>query len=85
MKRIHIAIPSVRHRAQGTALAVWTSSGMTLPGEQARLNREIVRPLFNEEGLSIGEAARRAKAATADPDARRTWILFGDPATKLKC
>ena len=57
---------------------------MTLPGEQARLNREMVRLLFSGEGLSIGEAARRAKAATADPDTRRTWILFGDPATTLK-
>jgi hypothetical protein len=26
----------------------------------------------------------RTKAATTDPDVRRTWILFGDPTTKLK-
>ena len=32
----------------------------------------------------IGEAAMRAKAATGDPDIRKTWILFGDPATRLR-
>jgi hypothetical protein len=34
--------------------------------------------------LTLGEAVRRAKAATGDSDVRRTWILFGDPTTKLK-
>jgi len=27
---------------------------------------------------------RAAKAATKDLDVRRTWILFGDPTTRLK-
>jgi len=44
----------------------------------------LVRLLFNGEGLTIGEAVKRAKASITDPDIRRTWILFGDPATKLK-
>jgi len=26
----------------------------------------------------------KAKAATKDMDVRRTWILFGDPTTRLK-
>jgi hypothetical protein len=68
----------------GGALAVWTSSGMTVPGEQAMMNKEFVRLLFNGEGLTIGETAMGAKSATTDQDVRRTWILFGDPATKLK-
>jgi hypothetical protein len=68
----------------GGALAVWTSSGMTLPGEQVMMNKEFVRLLFSGEGLTIGEAAMGAKAATSDQDVRRTWILFGDPSTKLK-
>jgi hypothetical protein len=48
------------------------------------MNKEFVRLLFNGEGLTIGEAAARAKASTDDQDVRKTWILFGDPTTKLK-
>jgi hypothetical protein len=48
------------------------------------MNKEFVRLLFSGEGLTIGEAAMGAKAATSDQDVRRTWILFGDPSTKLK-
>jgi hypothetical protein len=68
----------------GGAVGVWTSSGLTEPDPQAVMNREMIRLLFNGEGLTIGEAAMKAKAATSDQDIRRTWILFGDPATKLK-
>jgi len=34
--------------------------------------------------LTLGEAVRRAKAAVSDQDVRRTWILFGDPTTRLR-
>ena len=68
---------------QGGAVAVWASSGLTEPGGQAGLNQELIRLLFNGESLTLGEAVRRAKAAVRDPDIRRTWILFGDPATRL--
>jgi hypothetical protein len=68
----------------GGAVAVWTSSGVTEPDKQAVMNKEMVRLLFNGEGLTIGEAAIKAKAATSDQDIRRTWILFGDPSTRLK-
>jgi hypothetical protein len=68
----------------GGAVAVWTSSGLTEPGPQVLMNQELIRLLFNGEGLRIGEATMRAKAATSDPDIRKTWILFGDPSTRLK-
>jgi len=44
----------------------------------------LVRLLFNGEGLTLGEATAGAKAATIDQDVRRSWILFGDPTTRLK-
>jgi hypothetical protein len=69
---------------QGGAVAVWTSSGMTLPRGQSVMNQELVRQLFNGEDLTIGEAAMKAKRAVSDKDIRRTWILFGDPTTRLK-
>jgi hypothetical protein len=67
------------------AAAVWASSGMTLPHEQAEMNREFYRLVFAPgNSATLGQAARGAKASIADPDIRRTWILFGDPTMKLK-
>jgi len=68
----------------GGAIAIWASSGFTEPDKQAVMNKEMIRLLFNSQGLTIGEAAMRAKASTNDQDIRRTWILFGDPATRLR-
>ena len=68
---------------QGGAVAVWTSSGLTAPQGQLVLAQEMLRLLFGDEGLTLGEAVARAKAAVNDPDVRRTWIFFGDPATSL--
>jgi len=68
----------------GGAVAVWASSGLTEPGAQAIMDQELIRLLFNGPSLTIGEAAARAKAAVHDQDVRRTWILFGDPAMRLR-
>jgi hypothetical protein len=75
---------SLLNAKKGGAIAVWASSGLTEPNGQAKMNKEFIRLVFNGESLTIGEAAMRAKAATHDPDVRRTWIFFGDPATRLK-
>jgi hypothetical protein len=70
---------------QGGAVAVWASSGMTVADEQARVNRELYRLLFDAAPqLTIGEAVRRAKQVTADMDIRKTWVLLGDPTLRLK-
>jgi hypothetical protein len=68
----------------GGAVAVWTSSGLTDPDRQAVMNKEMIRLLFDGQGLTIGEAVMKAKAATYDQDVRKTWILFGDPATRIR-
>jgi MYXO-CTERM domain-containing protein len=60
----------------GGAVAVWASSTLTSFEPQATLNREFLSRLTH---TSLGEAATAAKQAITDPDARRTWILFGDP------
>jgi hypothetical protein len=69
---------------EGGALAVWASSGLTEPESQSPMNQELIRLLFNGESLTLGQATARAKTATNDQDVRRTWILFGDPTTRLK-
>jgi len=71
-------------KSPGGAIAVWASTGMTDPGGQVLMNEEAIRKLFSGAGLTIGEVTARAKAATNDADVRRTWVLLGDPATKLK-
>ena len=68
----------------GGAVAVWASSGMTEPEGQAMMDKELFRLLFNGESTTLGEATARAKASTGDQDVRKTWILFGDPTTRLK-
>ena len=66
-------------------MAAWASSGMTLPAEQAEMNRELYRVLFGQaERARLGEAVMRAKANAGDADVRQTWILFGDPAMRFK-
>jgi len=70
---------------RGGAVAVWASSGMTMPEDQALLNKELYRLLFNRDSaLTLGEAVMRAKSSSLSFDVRRTWILLGDPAMKLK-
>jgi len=68
----------------GGAIAVFASSGLTSPEEQIPMNHQLIRLLFNGQSLPIGEAARKAKAATNGQDVRKTWILFGDPTTRLR-
>jgi autotransporter-associated beta strand protein len=76
---------SVLKAEQGGAYAVWASSGMTEPNAQAQANRELYRIIFSEGGaVRLGDAVRRAKAATTDRDVRTTWVFFGDPSSRLR-
>jgi len=68
----------------GGAVAIWASSGLTEPDNQAVMNKELIKLLFGREFLTLGEATARAKAFVSDQDIRKTWILFGDPTTKIK-
>jgi hypothetical protein len=68
----------------GGALAVWASSGLTGAYPQHTMNRALIRHLFNGTRPTLGDATRAAKQAVSDMDVRKTWILFGDPTTRLK-
>jgi len=70
---------------QGGAVAVWASSGMTLPFEQAAMNQQLYRLLFQDSSNPLfGEVTRKAKLAIRDSDVQRTWILLGDPTMRLR-
>ncbi len=71
----------------GGAVAVWASSGMCDAASQSVINLEMFRLLFagsNAEPITLGEAALRAKAATNERDTRQTYVLFGDPTSRLR-
>jgi hypothetical protein len=40
--------------------------------------------LFGGQPMRLGDATRNAKAATSYMDVRRTWILLGDPAMRVR-
>lgn len=68
----------------GGAVASWASTGMSDPGEQGTLNKEFYRLLFGGGKLTLGEAAMKSKSSVKGIDVRRTWVLIGDPSTRLK-
>jgi hypothetical protein len=57
-----------------------------MPEEQAILNQQLYRNLFNNEKveLTLGQAMLAAKTSVKDKDIRRSWVLIGDPALRLK-
>jgi hypothetical protein len=65
---------------------VWASSGLTESEAQLPIDEALVRLLFpaSGQGPTLGDAMRAAKAAASDMAVRRTWILFGDPTTRLR-
>jgi subtilisin-like proprotein convertase family protein len=67
----------------GGAVAAWASTGMCDPAEQGVLNQEFYRLLFGGK-LTVGEAAMKAKSSVKDKDVRRTWVVIGDPTTRLR-
>ena len=67
------------------AVAVWASSGMTPQGDQGVMDIEMFKRLFDTNNqLTLGEIALRAKAQGINTDARLSWVLFGDPTTRLR-
>jgi hypothetical protein len=73
-------------KADGGAIAVWASSGLTIPQDQATVNQELFRQLFHSTvgRVTLGEAVMRAKSTIRNMDVRRTWMLFGDPTMTIK-
>jgi hypothetical protein len=58
---------------------------MTPPGDQAVMDLEMFRRLFDPSNtMTLGEVVLRAKAQGLNKDARLSWVLFGDPTTRLR-
>jgi uncharacterized repeat protein (TIGR01451 family) len=68
----------------GGGVAVLASSGLNQPTPQTNLDAMVVQSAFSANGIALGDAIVKAKSNIADPDVRRTFVLFGDPAMKVK-
>lgn len=75
---------SLMKAPNGGSVAVWASSGLTVPTGQSLMDQSLYQSLFTDPSPTIGEAIRKAKLATQDTDVRLTWTLFGDPSMKLR-
>ncbi len=70
--------------SQGGAIAVVASSALTDAPPQARLDRSLVPALFQNGGMTLGDALVLAKSQVKAKDVRKTYLLFGDPLLRLK-
>lgn len=72
----------------GGAVAYWGATGLSTPDRQKLLGVNLFDSVFQEGCRSLGEATTRAKLLLAGDsefsNILETWVLFGDPATKLK-
>jgi hypothetical protein len=68
----------------GGAIASWASSSLTEPFGQEQLGAAAYSALFSAGPTRLGDAFLSGLAAANDPDVRKTWVLFGDPALKLR-
>ena len=68
----------------GGGVAVLASSGLNQPSPQTNLDALVVQNAFGGDDVTLGDAIVKAKSNIADPDVRRTFVLFGDPAMKIK-
>lgn len=72
-------------RADGGAIAVWASSGLTSPDAQVPVNEAFLHELLGRGRLvRLGDAIAAAQRTATTPDVRKTFILFGDPATQIR-
>ncbi len=67
----------------GGAVAVWASSGFTTAPPQASMDQALLRTMAANPTQPLGRSILTAKLKITDPDVRRTWILFGDPAMRV--
>jgi hypothetical protein len=66
------------------AVAVWASTGDTVPQDQITAAKVATQELFSNPAKRLGDAMLDAKAAVNDIDVLHTWTLLGDPTTRLR-
>jgi hypothetical protein len=67
----------------GGAVATWSSSGETVPTDQVIADQQAVKLLLTTPNMTLGDAMINGKSVIRDIDVRHTWVLLGDPTTRL--
>ena len=67
----------------GGGVAVVASSGLNQLPPQTVMDGVIVQDAING-GMRIGDAILKAKSSISDLDVRKSYVLFGDPAMRVK-
>jgi len=70
--------------SNGGAAAVLASSGLNQPLPETNLDALVVQTIFGTRRITLGDAIVKAKSQISDPDVRKTFLLFGDPAMLVK-
>ena len=70
-------------RAPGGAVAVVASSAIVPVQGQSTVNEGLVRLLFGDGSLTLGQALSEVKKSV-HPDEAQTWNLLGDPALRAR-
>lgn len=68
----------------GGGVAVFASSGLNQPAPQTKLDSFVVQNAFGSPQTTLGESILKAKSQIGDHNVRKTFILFGDPAMRIK-
>ncbi|MEA2415025.1 MAG: hypothetical protein QOI58_1682 [Thermoanaerobaculia bacterium] len=71
-------------RAPNGAVAVWASSALTSPETQLPADEALLHALLAGSGSRLGDAVAAAQKSSFTPDIRRTFVLFGDPAMRVR-
>lgn len=71
-------------RSPNGAVAVWASSALTSPEAQLPVNEVLMSALFAPGEVRLGDAVLAAQKSSFTPDIRKTFILFGDPAMRVR-
>jgi uncharacterized repeat protein (TIGR01451 family) len=68
----------------GGAVATLASTGLNQPAPQTQLDKLIVQNVLSSAGPTLGDSILKAKSQIGDVNVRKTFVLFGDPAMKIK-
>jgi len=71
-------------RAPNGAVAVWASSSLTSPEVQLPADEVLLQALLANGDVRLGDAVLAALKSSFTPDIRKTFILFGDPAMRVR-
>jgi hypothetical protein len=71
--------------ATNAAVAIWASTGDTVPADQVNAAKVATGDLFGSDPLKkrLGDAMVDAKSSINDVDVMHTWVLLGDPTMRL--